>query len=229
MEAAQVRTKKRVSDHGEVLTGQREVNAMLDLVKQETERIDSRFLEPACGDGNFLTAILERKLAVVEKRYGKSQLDFERYAVLAVSSIYGIDILPDSVRDCRGRLFEVFDANYTRLFKAAGKNKCREAVRFILERNIIWGDALTLNTVEKPGHIVFSEWSPVNGSMLKRRDFTFSELLRHEGAMQAPLFPGLESEEQLPLFSDLGEHVFIPTPVREYAPIHFLEIARVGE
>ena len=121
MEAAQVRTKQRVSDHGEVLTGQREVNAMLDLVKQETERIDSRFLEPACGDGNFLTAILERKLAVVEKRYGKSQLDFERYAVLAVSSIYGIDILPDNVRDCRRRLFEMFDANYTRLFKRLAK------------------------------------------------------------------------------------------------------------
>jgi hypothetical protein len=230
MEAAVVRTKKRVADHGEVLTGQREVNAMLDLVKQETERIDSRFLEPACGDGNFLTMILERKLAVVEKRYGKSQLDFERYAVLAVSSVYGIDILPDNVRDCRRRLFEVLDTTYTRLFKAAVKNQCREAVRFILERNIIWADALTLNTVgEKPSHIVFSEWSPVNGSMLKRRDFTFSELLRHEEAMQAPLFPGLESEEQLPLFSDLGEHVFIPTPVREYAPIHFMEIARVGQ
>jgi len=230
MQAAQVRTKKRVSDHGEVLTGQREVNAMLDLVKQETERIDSRFLEPACGDGNFLSAILERKLAVVEKRYGKSQLDFERNAVLAVSSMYGIDILPDNVRDCRRRLFETFDAHYKRLFKAAGKNSCREAVRFILERNIIWGDALTLNTVgEKPGHIVFSEWSPVNGSMLKRRDFTFNELLRHEGAMQAALFPGLESEEQLPLFSDLGEHVFSPAPIREYPPVHFMEIARVGE
>ncbi len=230
MQAAQVRTKERVSNHGEVLTGQREVNAMLALVKQETERIDSRFLEPACGDGNFLTVILERKLAVVEKRYGKSQLDYERYAVLAVSSIYGIDILPDNVRDCRRRLFEIFDSSYTRLFKPAVKDQCRDAVRFILERNIIWGDALTLNTVgEKPGHIVFSEWSPVNGSMLKRRDFTFSELLRHEEAMQAPLFPGLEDEEQLALFSDLGEHVFIPTPVREYAPIHFLEIARVGE
>jgi hypothetical protein len=230
MEAAQVRTKKRVADHGEVLTGQREVNAMLDLVKHETERIDSRFLEPACGDGNFLTAILERKLVVAEKRYGKSQLDFERYAVLAVSSIYGIEILPDNVRDCRRRLLEVFETSYTRLFKATWKDKCREAVRFILERNIIWGDASTLKTVgEKPGHIVFSEWSPVNGSMLKRRDFTFSELLRHEGAMQAPLFPDLESELQLPLFSDLGEHVFIPTPVREYTPIHFLEIARAGE
>src|SRR5579863_3250651 len=132
MQAAQVRTKKRVSDHGEVLTGQREVNAMLDLVKQETERIDSRFLEPACGDGNFLIAILERKLAIVEKRYGKSQLDFERYAVLAVSSIYGIDVLPDNVRDCRRRLLETFNFSYARLFKAAAKDKCREAVRFIL-------------------------------------------------------------------------------------------------
>src|SRR2546427_1795351 len=230
MQAAQVRTKKRVSDHGEVLTGHREVNAMIYLVKQETERIDSRFLEPACGDGNFLTVILDRKLAVVEKRYGKSQLDYERYAVLAVSSIYGIDILPDNVRECRRRLFEIFDSDYTRLFRAATKNECREAIRFILERNIVWGDALTLKTVgEKPGHIVFSEWSPVNGSMLKRRDFTFSELLRHEGAMQAPLFPGLESDEQLPLFSDLGEHVFIPTPVREYPPVHFMEIARLGQ
>ena len=230
MEAAVVRTKKRVADHGEVLTGQREVNAMLDLVKQETERIDSRFLEPACGDGNFLSAILQRKLAVVEKRYGKSQLDYERYAVLAVSSIYGIDILPDNVRECRRRLFEIFDSSYTRLFKGAVKEACREAVRFILRRNIIWGDALTLNTVgEKPGHIVFSEWSPVNGSMVKRRDFTFSELLRHEAAMQAPVFPGLLSEEQLPLFSDLGEHVFIPTPVREHPPVHYMEIARVGD
>jgi type I restriction-modification system DNA methylase subunit len=100
-DSKQVVSKQRVADHGEVLTGKREVNAMLDLVKQETERIESRFLEPACGNGNFLTVILERKLAVVEKRYGKSQLDFERYAVLAVSSIYGIDILDDNVRQWR--------------------------------------------------------------------------------------------------------------------------------
>ncbi len=187
---------------------------MLDLVKQETERIDSRFLEPACGNGNFLAVILERKLAVVEKRYGKSQLDFERYAVLAVSSIYGIDILEDNVRQCRQRLYGVFDCDYyARLFKNRAKNKCREAVRFILDRNIIWGDALTLKTVgENPGYIVFPEWSPVNGSMLKRRDFTFHGLLAHE------------SMKELPLFSDLGEDVFIPTPEKEYPPVHFLKI-----
>src|SRR2546430_4124039 len=101
---AQIKTKQRVADHGEVLTGTREVNAMLDLVKQETERIESRFLEPACGTGNFLTEILERKLRIVKSRYGKNKWDFERYAVLAVSSIYGIDCQLDNVEKCRERL-----------------------------------------------------------------------------------------------------------------------------
>src|SRR5438034_7986697 len=109
---SQVISKKRVADHGEVLTGKREVNAMLDLVKQETERIESRFLEPACGNGNFLTKILERKLRVVELRYGNSQLEYERNAVLAVSSIYGIDKQEDNVTECRERLFEIFDRKY---------------------------------------------------------------------------------------------------------------------
>lgn len=190
---------------------------MLDLVKPETERIDSRFLEPACGNGNFLTVILERKLAVVEKRYSRSQLEFERYAVLAISSIYGIDILEDNVRQCQDRLYGVFEFNYSRLFKNSTKNKCREAVRFIFERNIIWGDALTLKTIgEKPKYIVFSEWSPVNGSMLKRRDFVFRDLLDHEG------------NKELPLFSDLGEDVFLPKPIPpDFPPVHFLEIAHV--
>jgi SAM-dependent methyltransferase len=210
----QVVSKQRVTDHGEVLTGKREVNAMLDLVKQETERIESRFLEPACGTGNFLTEILERKLRVVEARFGKSQLEYERNAVLAVSSIYGIDILEDNVQQCRHRLFGIFDLNYLRLFKNKTNDNCRESVRFILERNIIHGDALSLKTVgDSPQPIVFSEWSPVNGSMLKRRDFTFHGLLDH-AAMK-----------ELPLFSDLGEDVFIPTPLKEYPLTHFLEVA----
>ncbi len=212
---SQVISKKRVVDHGEVLTGKREVNAMLDLVKHEAERIDSRFLEPACGNGNFLAEILERKLRVVEERYGKSQLEYERYAVLAVSSMYGIDIQEDNVQQCRHRLFAVFEWSYSRLFKDRAKNECRESVRFILERNIIWGDALTLKTAgDKPEHIMFSEWSLVNGSLLKRRDYTFHGLLDHAGM------------KELPLFSDLGEDVFIPEAEKEYPPAHFLEIAR---
>src|SRR5687767_885518 len=142
----QIVSKRRVADHGEVLTSEREVNAMLDLVKNETERIESRFLEPACGTGNFLTAILDRKLTVVRARYSRGQLDYERHAVLAVSSLYGIDLLEDNVQACRDRLFAGFDLAYTRLYKDAARDDCRASVRFILERNIIWGNALDLKT-----------------------------------------------------------------------------------
>lgn len=215
---SQVVSRQRVADHGEVLTGRREVNAMLDLVKSETERIDSRFLEPACGTGNFLAAILERKLLVVEERYARIQLEYERYAILAASSLYGIDILEDNVRQCRQRLFGIFDLNYLRLFSGKSNDDCRESVRYILERNIIHGDALSLKTVGKhPKPIAFSEWSPVNGSMLKRRDFTFRGLLAHEAI------------KELPLFSDLGEDVFIPTPEKDYPPTHFLKVADVAQ
>ncbi|MGA2091843.1 MAG: DNA methyltransferase [Sedimentisphaerales bacterium] len=207
----QVVSKKRVSDHGEVYTASREVNAMIDLVKQETERIDSRFLEPACGTGNFLAEVLERKLRVVESSYGKRQLEYERNAVLAVSSIYGIDILEDNVVECRKRLFGIFDRYYSNFFK----KDCLNAIKYILKRNIIWGDALHLKTVGKnPQPIVFSEWSfPFNDSTIKRRDFTFHELLSYA-----------HTREQ-PLFSDLGEEVFFPEPVKEYPPIHFLRVA----
>jgi len=218
----QVKSKQRVADHGEVLTGKREVNAMLDLVKQETERIESRFLEPACGTGNFLAEILERKLRVVETRYRTSQLEYERNAVFAVSSIYGIDILEDSVLECRKRLFGIFDWAYSSLYKKTAKNQCRNAVKYILKCNIIRGDALTLKTAgEKPQPIVFSEWSLVTGSKFKRRDFAFHELFAKEREKQMSLF----SVSGPSLVSDLGENAFIPMPIKEYALTHFLRIA----
>jgi hypothetical protein len=213
----QVKSKQRVLDHGEVLTSAREVNAMLDLVQTETTRIESRFLEPACGNGNFLAEILERKLRVVDDRYAKSQIEWERSAVLAISSLYGIDVLEDNVHECRRRLLEIFDRRYSAIFKDRAKDKCRKAVRYILQCNIIWGDALSLQTVgDSPRPIVFAEWSPVNGSMLKRRDFSYHDLLDH-AAVKA-----------LPLFSDLGEDVFIPTPEAEYPLTHFLEVGDDG-
>ncbi len=208
-------SKKRVADHGEVFTSKREVNAMLDLVKQETERIDSRFLEPACGTGNFLTEILERKLQVVKKRYYKSQFEFERNLILAVSSIYGIDIQDDNVIECRKRLFDIVDKRYTQLFDKEATDDVRKVVKFILEKNIIWGDALTLKTVgAEPQPISFPEWSFINGIQIKRRDFAFRELIEHS------------SMRELPLFSDVGEKVFIPSPVREYLPVHFLKLGQ---
>jgi hypothetical protein len=217
----QVVSKERVTNHGEVYTGKREVNAMLDMVKQETEKIDSRFLEPACGKGNFLTEILERKLNVVETRYGKSQLDFERNAVIAVSSLYGIELLKDNVVECRKRLFDVFNQKYTCLFKGQVTDECRNAIKYILSRNIIRGDALTLKTIgENSQPIVFSEWSSVNGSMIKRRDFCFKSLLDRNDRKPS------KSDKQL-YFSDLGEDVFLPKPVKEYPLTHFLKVADV--
>ena len=207
-------SRQRVTDHGEVYTSKREVNAMLDLVAQEAERIDSRFLEPACGTGNFLSEILQRKLSIVKSRYSKSQLEYERYAILAISSIYGIDILEDNVQQCRTRLHEIFQSEYQGIYKQNVNPDCLRSAKFILDRNIEWGDALTLMTVSaNPQPIVFSEWSAVNGSMLKRRDFSFKNLIAHE------------SMRDLPLFSDLGDDVFIPTPLKEFPLVHFLKVA----
>ncbi len=209
-----IKSKERVAKYAEVLTPHKIVCAMLDLVKSETERIDSRFLEPACGTGNFLIEILKRKLWVASKHYRKIQLEYERYAVLAVSSIYGIDILEDNVKECREQLFEVFDRDYSNIFGENIKEACRETVRYILKRNIIHGDALSLKTAgENPRPIIFSEWSLINGSLIKRRDFAFHELVA-----QASL-------RELPLFSDRGDEVFILEPVKDWPPVHFLEMS----
>lgn len=182
MNTKQVKSKQRVANHGEVFTAEREVNAMLDLVKQETERIDSRFLEPACGDGNFLAEILERKLAVVKKKYGKSPIDYEKNAVLAASSIYGVEILMDNVIACRKRMFDIWDKEYKAVCKKEINEDCLIAVKFILERNIVCGNALSLKKVDENGNdtdepIVFSEWAFVTGFNLQRSDYTLDRLL----------------------------------------------------
>lgn len=178
----QTKSKERVRQHGEVFTAEREVKAMCDLVKDETERIDSRFLEPACGDGNFLAEILTRKLAVVKRKYGHSYLDYEKNAVLAASSIYGVDILLDNVLACRERMFKLWDKEYKTNCKKDCSDQTRDAVKFILSRNIVCGNALTLNCVDKNANdtnepIVFSEWAFVTASQLQRSDYTFADLL----------------------------------------------------
>ena len=181
----QTKSKDRVRDYGEVFTNEREVKAMCDLVKDETERIDSRFLEPACGDGNFLAEILKRKLAVVKAKYKKSPLDYERNAVLAATSIYGVDIMADNVEACRNRMFEIWNKEYTAVCKKDANDQTRDAVQFIFQKNIVCGNALTLKKVDKDGNelrepIVFSEWAFITGSNLQRKDYTFDELLNSD-------------------------------------------------
>ena len=179
----QVKSKQRVADHGEVFTAEREVKAMCDLVKQETERIDSRFLEPACGEGAFLTEILRRKLEVVTRKYKKSAYDWERYSLLALGSLYGVDIQFDNVIICRDILFDIWNKEYKSACKKDANDETRTSAKFILERNIVCGNALNLLCVDENGEdlnipIVFSEWSfPFNDARMQRKDYTMAELL----------------------------------------------------
>lgn len=206
----QVKSKKRVTDYGEVFTSEREVNAMLDLVKQETERIESRFLEPACGNGNFLAEILKRKLSIVESRYKKNQFEFERYAIIAISSIYGVDILEDNVFDCRDRLYNIFYEKYFTMYGEIIKSECLKSAMFILNRNILWGDALDFTNPKTKDPIVFTEWTAINGTMFKRRDYVFRFLV--------------EKTHQFTLFNDEGQAAAIDEPIKEFPLTHFLKL-----
>ncbi len=207
----QIKSKQRVADHGEVFTNPREVNAMLDLVKHETERIDSRFLEPACGNGNFLAEVLNRKLNVVNQKYAHNQIEWEFYAVFSVCNIYGVDILEDNADECRKRLFNIFKERYNALFADKCKPEVLRSVNFLLQRNILWGDALDFTNPVTKQPIIFSEWSAVNATMLKRRDYMFKFLV--------------EKSYQTSLFNDEGNPAAIDEPVKDYPSVHFLKLS----
>lgn len=212
--AAQVKSRQRVVEHGEVFTAEREVNAMLDLVKNETMRIESRFLEPACGNGNFLVEILRRKLEVVKAKYKKSSYDYERFAVQAVTSIYGVELMQDNVNECVERLFEIWNKEYTSVCKKDSNDECREAVRFILQHNILCGDALSLKKSDG-SPIVFAEWSFI-GTNLKRRDFQYEEMIETAEGKNSLLNRGVETPE--------NEVAFIDVPIKVYPPVHYRRV-----
>jgi hypothetical protein len=226
----QVKSKERVQEHGEVFTNEREVNAMLDMVKQETDRIDSRFLEPACGDGNFLAEVLRRKLTVVTSRYRKSLHEWERYCFVAVGSVYGVELLPDNVAACRDRLFGIVEDEYEKVARKDANPTFLDAIRFVLDRNILNGNALSLKAVDKDGNdteepIVFSEWSIVIGDRVKRRDFRLDEML--EGNVDAGQTRSLFGADYSPAVDweyDEETKSFIPKPIREFPLTSIYEV-----
>lgn len=198
----QVKSIDRVRNHGEVLTARREVEAMLDLVKNESERIDSRFLEPACGDGNFLVAILERKLKVVISKYKNKQVDFEVQMLSALASIYGIDLLEDNIELAQNRLLDIAYQCYKKTLKKNPDENFVNIMKFILRKNIQQGDSL--NGIDK---IIFTQWSLI-GYQFKREEFSFSQLNQQAEILSTPLFAALSNEK--------GEDVFIPSPIKTY-------------
>lgn len=214
----QVVSKQRVADHGEVYTAKREVNAMLDLVKEETERIDSRFLEPACGTGNFLVEILNRKMEAVRKQFSKNRHEYDLASAQAVSSMYGVELLPDNVEICRSRLLEQYLDTYRKHLSADASPALERCIRFLLRKNILCGDALTM--LQADGHpITFCEWTFIGtGGKVKRRDFELAELLRNVE------YDKPKAGEEGLLFADTGEPTFVHLPKREYPLTDYLKL-----
>lgn len=211
MNEGQIKSKERVADHGEVFTPAWMVEAMLDLVKGETERIDSRFLEPACGDGNFLVQVLRRKLAAVELKYGKSDFERRHYALLAIMCIYGIELLPDNISDCRANLLEIL-AGHLNLDES---DDLYRAAFYVLSQNLVHGDALKMRTHDDQA-ITFAEWGYLGKGKFQRRDFRLDSLT---------LSSSFSAEDSL--FSNLGRHELF-TPSKTYPSMTISELAASG-
>ena len=214
----QVVSKQRVADHGEVYTAKREVNAMLDLVKEETERIDSRFLEPACGNGNFLVEILSRKMEAVRRKHAKNRYEYDLASAQAVSSMYGVELLSDNVEICRNRLLDQYLETYKQHLSDDAPAELVRCIQFLLKKNILCGDALTM--LQQNGTpITFCEWTFIglNGKV-KRRDFELAELLRNVE------YDKPKAGEEGLLFTDTGEPTFVHLPKREYPLIDYLKL-----
>ena len=205
---SQIKSKKRVADHGEVFTPLWMVEAMLDLVKHETERVDSRFLEPACGSGNFLVRVLQRKLVAVELKFGKSDFERRHYALLAVMCIYGIELLEDNIAECRANMLEIL-ADYLNLRES---DDLFRAASYVLLQNLVHGDALKMRTSDDQP-ITFAEWGYLGKGKFQRRDFRLDTLT------QSSAFSAEGS-----LFAHLGKHeIFRPT--KSYPPVTVSELA----
>lgn len=201
-----IKSKQRVADHGEVFTPAWLVEDMLDLVKNESERIDARFLEPACGSGNFLIPVLLCKLATVETRYGSSTFERRHHALLALMSVYGIELLADNVADCRANLLMVV-ADY--LGVDSGSEWCR-AAQAILDANIVHGDALRM-TDASGNAITFAEWAYLGAGRFQRRDFSFGDLAQRS-SFEGTLWERPEAHA-----------VFMPA--KDYPPLTVRELA----
>jgi len=208
MSVNQIKSKQRVADHGEVFTPAWMVEAMLDLVKEETERIDSRFLEPACGSGNFLVKVLQRKLAAVELKYGKSDFERRHYALLALMCIYGIELLPDNIAECRANMLEIL-ADYLKLEES---DELYRAAFYVLSQNLVHGDALKMRTHDDQA-ITFAEWGYLGKGKFQRRDFRLDTLT---------LSSAFSAEDSL--FASLGKHEIF-TPSKTYPPMTINELA----
>ena len=223
-----IKSKQRVQQHGEVFTPLKTVKQMLDVpgVKEACESITTTFLEPAAGEGIFLVEILERKLKKAVNQYGDSITQYEMYALLALSSLYGVELLEDNSQRCVMKIYRKFVDYYYKQLERTGskvKDKVLDSASLIISKNIVQGNFLTrLNSFGTP--IVFSEWKPIkytnNRITIQRTEYTLDEIYegtRKEDGQTSPYEPKLE---QLSLF-ELEEETKV---VEHYIPCSILDV-----
>jgi hypothetical protein len=207
-----IKSKKRVADHGEVFTPGWLVDAMLDLVKGEADRIDSRFLEPACGSGNFLIQVLQRKLAAVEIKFGKSEFEKRQYSLLALMCTYGIELLADNIAECRANMLNVL-AEYLNIDDT---DELYRAAFFVLSQNLVHGDALTMRAQDGLP-ITFAEWGYLGKGRFQRRDFRL-DVLTGSSSFSA----------EGSLFAHLGKHEIF-TPIKTWPTMTVRDLATAND
>ena len=175
-----VKSRHRVKTYGEVFTPRRMVEQMLDLVAEELETapnfVDKTFLEPAAGDGNFLVAILHRKLRAVEMNYPPEEWPLT--SLFALASIYGIELLEDNHRDANEAMLAEFLHFHKEHGVPCGPNtSLRQAAAFLIDTNVVRGDTLT-GLDWRGEEIQFSWWNRITGApgMVQREPFTLASL-----------------------------------------------------
>lgn len=197
-----------ISKYGEVFTDKREINSMVDLVSDELKRPDSRFLEPACGDGAFLVKILEKKMDYICERYKKNSFELQNMFLLALSSVYGIEIQENNVSKCRKNIYNLFKKKSEKIITNNNDNYFENAM-FIIEKNIVCGDALTMKDSNN-NDIILSQWSMVKIGFFKRVEYKFRTLFNYK-----------EKIEDLDFIND---NSLIPQPIFEHKICNFLRI-----
>lgn len=179
-----VKSRHRVRTYGEVFTPRYMVDQMLDLVSEDLEEgpefVDRTFLEPAAGDGNFLVAILQRKLSAIARAYPSDQ--WPDVSLFALASIYGIELLEDNHQDAKESMLETFTLFHDDHGIPCGTSTdLSRAAEFLIDTNIIQGNTLT-GLDWQGNEIQFSWWHRVSGKpdMVQREPFTLASM-RSEG------------------------------------------------
>lgn len=218
-----IKSDDRVKDHGEVFTPKWVVDKMIDQpeIAAKVKSLTATFLEPSAGEGAFLVEILDRKLKYAAE-LSKSAHEFGNYALMALSTLYGIELLEDNVEMLVMNMKDTFTDNYRELmadeYQEEPDQKVYNSAKVIIRANMAQGDAL--KKVDASGNpIIFSEWQPIGKTKVQRTEYTFEAIVNGDGPtgtvqhvvedIKLDLFPD-EDDEELETFEETPTRHFIP-------------------